>query len=154
MKLFDHYVSYVCILCTFLSQLDFFPWEIWVAFVKESQFQQSRATQWVWGAWWVFTCYHNPPNSDMDYKIFNVRTWSFLRVRIHTGVGHTDSESAQHVWLGQTLTNRSCAPDADGIRTLSHWLSSLTFYQLSPPPSPRNNQGIWENWSYPAITIN
>ena len=21
---------------------------------------------------WVFQCFHNPPNSDMDYKIFNV----------------------------------------------------------------------------------
>ena len=23
---------------------------------------------------WVFKCFHNPPNSDMDYGIFNVRT--------------------------------------------------------------------------------
>ena len=40
---------------------------------------------------------------DIDYRIFNVRTWSFLCVRIyiHTGVGHTaDSESAQYFWLG------------------------------------------------------
>ena len=42
-----------------------------------------------------FLCFHNPPNSDMDYRIFYVRTWSFVCVRIHTGVGHTDSESAQ-----------------------------------------------------------
>ena len=41
----------------------------------------------------VFSCFRNPPNSDMDYRIFNVRT--FLCVRTHTGVGHTD-ESAQH----------------------------------------------------------
>ena len=34
-------------------------------------------------------------HSNMDYRIFNVRTWSFVSVRIHTGVGHTD-ESAQH----------------------------------------------------------
>ena len=32
-------------------------------------------------------------NSDMDYKIFNVR--ALLCMCIHTGVGHTD-ESAQH----------------------------------------------------------
>ena len=25
------------------------------------------------GACWVFHCFHNPPNSDMDYGIFNVR---------------------------------------------------------------------------------
>ena len=35
-------------------------------------------------ACWVFSCFHNPPNSDM---IINVRAWSFLRVGIHTGVG-------------------------------------------------------------------
>ena len=38
----------------------------------------------------------NPLNSDMNYRIFNVRT-QFFCVRINTGVGHTtDSESAQH----------------------------------------------------------
>ena len=37
-------------------------------------------------ACWVFSY---PSNSDMDYGIFNVRTWSFLCVRICTGVGHT-----------------------------------------------------------------
>ena len=43
-------------------------------------------------ACWVFACFCNPPNSDMDCRIFNVHTC----VRIHSGVGHTDSESAQH----------------------------------------------------------
>ena len=38
----------------------------------------------------------NVPNYDMDYRIFYVHTWSFACERIHTGVGHTDSESAQH----------------------------------------------------------
>ena len=41
----------------------------------------------------------------MDYRIFNVRMSSFLCVRIHTGVGHIDSTSAQHFLLGKTLTN-------------------------------------------------
>ena len=27
-----------------------------------------------YGACWVFQCFHNPPNSDMNYRIFNVRT--------------------------------------------------------------------------------
>ena len=40
----------------------------------------------------IFSCFRNPPSSDIDYRIFNVRT--FLCVRIHTGVGHTDKESA------------------------------------------------------------
>ena len=46
----------------------------------------------------VFLCFHNPPNSDMDYSIFNRRTWSFLNL-MHAythGGGHTDNQSAQH----------------------------------------------------------
>ena len=35
----------------------------------------------------------------MDYRIFNVRTWSFLCVRQHTGVGHKDNETALHFGL-------------------------------------------------------
>ena len=82
----------------------------------------------------VFSCFRNRPNSDMDYRSFNVRTWPFLCVHIHTGVGHTDSQSAQHLWLGKTLTNRSCAPD--GIRTSGLWISSPTLYPLSHPAAP------------------
>ena len=70
----------------------------------------------------------------MDYRTFNVRTWSILCVRIHTGVGHTDNESAQHVWLWKTLTIFSCAPD--GIRTSGLCISSRTLYQLSHPVTP------------------
>ena len=44
----------------------------------------------------VFSCFRNSSNSDMDYMILNVRTLTFLCVRIHMGVGHTGSESAQH----------------------------------------------------------
>ena len=66
--------SSVCIswgmLYTLSSQWEFLPWETWVAFPKESQVQQ--------GACWVFSCFHNPPNFDMDYGIFNVRMWSFI----------------------------------------------------------------------------
>ena len=63
-----------------------------------------------------------------------MRTWLFLCVRVHTGVGHTDSESAQKFWLGKTLTNLSyAAPDAGGVRTSDLWISSLMLYQLSHP---------------------
>ena len=65
----------------------------------------------LFSACWVFSCFCNPLNSDMDYRIFNVHTWSFLCVRIHTGVGQTESESAQHFWLGKSHTHFSCAVD-------------------------------------------
>ena len=54
-------------------------------------------------ACWVLSCFYNPPNSlDMDYRIVKARTWSLVCLRIHTGIGHTDSQSAQHFWLGKT----------------------------------------------------
>ena len=84
-------------------------------------------------ACWIVSCFRNPPNSDMDHRIFNACTWSFLYVRIHTGVGHTDSESAQQFWLGKTivfLTELGCEPRVmDGI----HWILRPTLYQLSHP---------------------
>ena len=36
---------------------------------------------------WLCLCFHNPLNSDVDYGIFNVRTWSFVCVRIYTHGG-------------------------------------------------------------------
>ena len=32
----------------------------------------------LFSACWVFSCFRNLSNSNMDYRIFNVRTWSFL----------------------------------------------------------------------------
>ena len=86
-------------------------------------------------ACWVFSCFRNPPNSDMDYRIFNVCMRSFLCVHIHTGVGDTD-ESAQHFWLGKTLTNFSCAHDTDRVRTSGLWISSPMLSLLSHPVTP------------------
>ena len=34
-------------------------------------------------ACWVLSCFRNPLNSDMDYRIFNMRTWSFLCERTY-----------------------------------------------------------------------
>ena len=59
-------------------------------------------------------------------------TWSFLCVRDHSCalVGHTDSKSAHHFWLGKTHVSFSCAPD--GVRTSGHQILNL-LYQLSYP---------------------
>ena len=76
----------------------------------------------------VFSCFRNPLNSDMDYGIFNMRT--FLCVCIHMGVGHTD-ESAQHFDSEKLSHMFYCAPD--GIQISGHgipWISRLTLYQL------------------------
>ena len=69
----------------------------------------------------------NPLNSDMDYRTFNVRTGSFLCVRAYAyGAGYTDSEWAQHFWLGKThkLFLWSWRSSNAGRRT--HWMLSPT----------------------------
>ena len=48
-------------------------------------------------ACWVVSCFRNPPNSYVDNMIFNV----FFYACVYTPVGHTDSESARHFWLGK-----------------------------------------------------
>ena len=78
----------------------------------------------------------------MDYRIFNVCTWSFLCVRIHTGVGLTNSESAQHFFL---VLLRVWTSD---LRILSPTLYQLSHpvtlfkgpsnYDSSPTPHPSN----------------
>ena len=70
----------------------------------------------------------------------NVCIWSFLCVRIHTGVGHTDNETVQHFLLWKTLTNFVCA--LDGIQTSGLRRLSLTLYPLShswSAPTKRNH---------------
>ena len=53
---------------------------------------------------------------DMDYRIFNVRT--FLCVRIHPGGGAHRQRVSTTFGLGKTLTICSCTPD--GIRASGH----------------------------------
>ena len=42
----------------------------------------------LFSACWLFSCFRNPPNSDMECRIFIVHTWSFLCVCIHRGWAH------------------------------------------------------------------
>ena len=45
-----------------------------------------------YGACWVFLCFHNPPNSDVGYGIFNVRTDVNARNCTH---GRTDTDTVR-----------------------------------------------------------
>ena len=54
------------------APLGFLPCEIWVAFLVESQLRQSRATQPTVHAGFVSVSIIQ--RTDMDYRIFNVRT--------------------------------------------------------------------------------
>ena len=84
-------------------------------------------------ACWVSSCFHNPLNSAMDYRIFSVRTWSFLCECIHTEVGHIDSESAQHFWVRKAHNFFYCVPD--GLRTCPMDLQSDALPN-APPHHP------------------
>ena len=53
---------------------------------------------------WVFSCFRNPPNSDIDYRIFNVRTWSLLCVRIHAGVLDTSAAIQHNIFDSEKLS--------------------------------------------------
>ena len=64
-------------------------------------------------ACWVFSCFCNPPNSDMDYRIFNM--CDHLYECVYTwGLG--TPTASQHIFdTGKTITNFSCAPDEAGV---------------------------------------
>ena len=57
-------------------------------------------------ACWLFCCFHNPPNSDMDYKFFNVyMRFFFWRVYTHGGhKAHTSLILRTFVESAQNLT--------------------------------------------------
>ena len=66
-------ILFLFVFCTLCCPNANFP----VAFPKESQLQQRRATQpqlIIRCMLGLFVLYLNPPNSDMDYMIFSVRT--------------------------------------------------------------------------------
>ena len=63
----------------------------WIARIHSRTYINTVTTAWceapaqllVFSACWVFSCFRNPANSDMYYRIFIVRTWSFSYVRVH-----------------------------------------------------------------------
>ena len=62
--------------CT--APLRFLPWKIWVTFPWESLLQESGATQPLMHAGCFCVSIIYCMNSDMNCRIFTMRTWSFL----------------------------------------------------------------------------
>ena len=78
---------------------------------------------------WVFSCFRNPPNSDMDSVVLAcVRDQSCVHVYTR-GLGTPTSQ--HNSFDSEKLTNCSCAPD--GIRPSVLWILSLALYQLRHP---------------------
>ena len=78
--------------------MGFLPWEIQVAFPRKSQLQKSLCP--TYGACWLFWCFHNPPNSDMDCRIFNVCT-DVTACIAHRGCTDTEREPALNTDSGR-----------------------------------------------------
>ena len=71
-------------------------------------------------ACWVFSCLCNPPDSDMDYRIFNVRMWSFLCVRNVMSVLDPTAELSCHCSLRLCIWTWLCeclVPTATATKT-------------------------------------
>ena len=79
----------------------------------------------------VFSCFSNPPNSDMDYMVFNVCTWSFLFMCVYT---HRDWAHWQRVSTTWTWKKTDkfflCSWWGSNSGYGIHWIMSLTLYQL------------------------
>ena len=83
---------------------------------------------------WVFSCFRNPPKSDMSYRIFNVRMWSFLCVRIHTRGLSTQTASQHNIFDSEKLNNKNIVlltgfePQsfASWVRRSTNWATPVT----------------------------
>ena len=80
----------------------------------------------------VFSCFHNPPNSDTDYRIFNMRMWSFLGVRAYTG-GWAHRQRVSPTFLTQKNSHKFFLVLLVGFEPLGLWISSLMLYQQCNP---------------------
>ena len=91
----------------FIVPLGLSSWEIQVAYPRDT-----------YSACWVFSCFHNPPNSDMDHRI------------LHKGPGVYEQRkrvSAER-WLWEKI------PCHTTILNLCQWRAGSTLYQLSYIP--------------------
>ena len=94
----------------------------------------------------VFSSSRNQPNSDMDYRIFNVCTWSFLCVRTHTGGWTHQQRVSSTFWLGKAVTNICFLCSGRGSNRLSLDLYSQCSTNWTTPVTPNQQKmqsGAW-----------
>ena len=78
----------------------------------------------------MFQCFRNPPNSDMDYAKFNVRTHVKMHAIAHGECTDTVEESTLKVDSGRKIPCRT------GESNLRRRRAGPTLYQLSYIPTP------------------
>ena len=79
----DLFISLIYLFLQLCCSIGFLLWYFESLAVTELYHQTYRAC-------WIFWCFHNPPNSDMDERIFIMQMWSFS-MRIHRGPQSTVS---------------------------------------------------------------
>ena len=106
----------------------------------------------------IFMCFHNPPNSDMDYRIFNVRACIVFRMRVYTHGGWEHRQRISTTFLTRKNSQirkktNSCSPDgirtfvlldleSDALPTEPSGFEPSSFWTLSPTPLPTEPSGF------------
>ena len=62
-------------------------------------------------ACWVCSCFRNARNSDMDYRIFNVRMLFRMRAYTNGSWAHRQRVSTTSLTRGKTQSLSACVPD-------------------------------------------
>ena len=89
-----------------------------------------------------------PPNSDMDYRIVNVLTWSFWHTRgLGTPTSHTDES---FLTRGKKLTHFSCVLDRGS--NLGYLNLESDALPIEPPRHPRWCRAPTGSWGWTALT--
>ena len=78
-------------------------------------------------ACWVFKCFRNPLNSDMDYGMFNVHTWSFL------GWAHRQRVSTTFVTRKNSHFFLVLLTGFEPRRSLGSWVQRSTHWATPSP---------------------
>ena len=97
-----------------------FPWE------KPAATESRYST---YGVRWVCFCFHNAPNSDMDYRIFLTCAQMSMHAIAHWGVRTQIRESTLEV------DSRRKIPCYTGVSNLCQRCAGPTLYQLSYIPT-------------------
>ena len=128
----------------------------WVFLFLFHQSNSTSSSRWLQSTRWLFChflvhatparpfCFRNPPNSDMDYSIFNMHIYMIILMRAYTHGRHTDSKSA-HFWLRKTqvflvlLTGFELQVIESWVQRSTNWATPspqfLVHHQLMMPQS-------------------
>ena len=130
-RYFEYFLLQLCTLCC--PYRNFSHGKFGSYSPKESQLEQSCTTQPKLikvhaGSFRVSIIHQTLTRTAGTLTCVRDHSHSYACVRIHTGVGHTD-ESAQHFWLGNTLTIFLCTPGAGGVRTTGRQWCSANYHE-------------------------